>query len=67
MTDNACNNCLHRQWEEGDREYAPPGYGHYYCELVPYPGGALPEDVAYGRKEPENCPLNKTHEAAAKE
>jgi len=31
---NLCHQCEHRKWEDGDRDYSPPGYGTYYCELT---------------------------------
>lgn len=50
-----CNVCPHRQWEEGDREHSPPGYGVYFCDLTEF--GALSEAVAKGDSEPSDCPL----------
>lgn len=51
-----CSSCPHRKWEEGDHSETPPGYGVYYCDLVP-PPDALPMLVAYGKERPNNCPL----------
>jgi hypothetical protein len=53
-----CNQCRHRGWQEGDREYCPPGYGIHYCGLVPEPGGALSEGEATGELDPpQSCSL----------
>lgn len=52
MTSVRCNKCDHRTWQEGDREYSPPGYGIYYCAMVAFPGGALTEAQAKGRDAP---------------
>ena len=53
-----CSECTHREWQEGDREHSPPGYGIYFCNLFPFPDGGLSEKVAYGLEEPTNCPLD---------
>ena len=52
-----CNECSHRGWEEGDREYSPPGYGTYYCDLRAYSLSSLKEDEATGEIPPTYCPL----------
>ena len=36
-----CKDCEHRKWEDGDREFSPPGWGVYYCELT---------DITLGRE-----------------
>lgn len=54
-----CSKCKHRKWEEGDREYSPPGYGVYYCDLAPS-HEALREDVGKGKERPTSCPVQPT-------
>lgn len=52
-----CYTCQHRKFEQGDLSECPPGYGVCYCDLDPNKNSALTEDVAKGKQEPNNCPL----------
>ena len=51
-----CKNCQHKQWEEGDIEYSPPGWGVYICQLS---NEVLPEDKAKQQGRLDSCPLQK--------
>lgn len=49
--------CQHREFEQGDLEHCPLGWGINYCAMIDSPDGGLSAEHAMGGGHPDWCPL----------